>query len=69
MFYPEAILESILIKIRLVYIYKQGWKSIHKKYKACQCNVNTQKENQDHQNSSNEMENVMLKGHPMPQLN
>jgi hypothetical protein len=29
-------------------------------------NANTQKENQDHQNSDNEVENVMLKGHPMP---
>jgi hypothetical protein len=32
-------------------------------------NVNTnQKENQDHQNNSNEVEDVMLKGHPMPQI-
>ncbi len=31
-------------------------------------NVNTQKENLDHQNNNNEMEDVMLKGHPMPQI-
>jgi hypothetical protein len=31
--------------------------------------VNTQKENQSHQNSSNEVEDIMLKGHPMPQIN
>ncbi len=27
--------------------------------------VNTQIENQDHQNINNEMEDVMLKGHPL----
>ncbi len=32
-------------------------------------NVNTQKENQDHQNNRNEMEDIMLKGHPMLQIN
>jgi hypothetical protein len=32
-------------------------------------NVNTQKENQDHQNSSNEVEDIMLKGHRMLQIN
>ncbi len=31
-------------------------------------NVNTSKENQDHQNNSNEVGYVMLKGHPMPQI-
>jgi hypothetical protein len=30
-----------------------------------EANVNTQKENQDHQNSSNEVGGVMLKGHPL----
>ncbi len=35
MFYLEAILESILSIIR--HVYTHGWKSIHKKYKACQC--------------------------------
>jgi hypothetical protein len=33
-----------------------------------EANVNTQKENQDHQNNSNEVEDVMLKGHPLPQI-
>jgi hypothetical protein len=69
-----------------VYMYKQGWISIHKKYKACQCkckhmegksskstrhvnaNVNIWKENEHHQNSSKEVEDVILKGHPMPQM-
>jgi hypothetical protein len=32
-------------------------------------NVNTRKENQNHQNSSIELKNVMLKGHPLPQIN
>jgi hypothetical protein len=31
-------------------------------------NVNKRKENQDHQNNSNEVEDIMLKGHPMPQI-
>jgi hypothetical protein len=33
-----------------------------------EANVNTRKENQNNQNSSNEMENVMLKGHLLPQM-
>jgi hypothetical protein len=32
-------------------------------------NVNTQKQNQDNQNNSNAMEDIMLKGHPLPQIN
>jgi hypothetical protein len=48
-----------------VYIYKQRWKSIHKKFtRHFDANVNTWKENQDHQNNSNEMEDGMLKRHP-----
>jgi hypothetical protein len=31
-------------------------------------NVNTLKENEDHQNNSNEVEDIMLKGHPLPQI-
>jgi hypothetical protein len=30
--------------------------------------VNTQKENQSRQNNNNEVEDIMLKGHPMPQI-
>jgi hypothetical protein len=33
-----------------------------------EANVNTQKENQNNQNSSNEVEDLMLKGHPLPQI-
>ncbi len=32
-------------------------------------NVNTQQENQDNQNISNEVQNEMLKGLPLPQIN
>jgi hypothetical protein len=32
-----------------------------------EANVNTQKENQNNQNS-NEVEDLMLKGHPLPQI-
>jgi hypothetical protein len=31
-------------------------------------NVNTEKENEDHQNNTNEVENIMLKEHPLPQI-
>jgi hypothetical protein len=31
-------------------------------------NVNTKKENQDHQNNSNEVEDTILKGYPSPQI-
>jgi len=37
--------------------------------KHVEANVNTQKENQDHQNHNNEMENLMLKIHLLPQIN
>jgi hypothetical protein len=68
MFYPEVVLESILIRIRLVYTYKQDGNPSTKSTRHVNANVNTQKENQDHQNSSNEMEDKMLKRHPMPQI-
>jgi len=50
------------------YICKQGWKSIHKKYKHVETNVNTKKENQNNQNNTNEVEDLMLKGHCLPQM-
>jgi hypothetical protein len=40
-----------------------------KSTKHIDANVNTWKENQDHQNNSDEVEDVMLKGHLMPQIN
>jgi hypothetical protein len=60
-----------------IYIYKQGWKSIHKKYKALRSKCKQTKGKprpsktiKDHQNNNNEVEDkdVMLKGHPLPQL-
>ncbi len=33
-----------------------------------EANVNTRKENQDFQNSSNEVKDVLLKGHPLSQI-
>jgi hypothetical protein len=51
-----------------IYINKDGNPST-KSTRHINANVNTRKENQDHQNSSNEVEDVMLKGHPMPQIN
>jgi hypothetical protein len=42
---------------------------IHSQKVQSKANANTWKENQDNQNNSNEMEDVMLKGHPLPQIN
>jgi hypothetical protein len=50
-----------------IYINKDG-NPTTKGTRHVEANVNTQKENQDHQNSSNEVEDVMLKGHPLPQI-
>ncbi len=50
-----------------IFINKDG-NSSTKCTRHVDANVNTQKENQNHQNSTNEMEDVMLKGHPMPQI-
>jgi hypothetical protein len=51
-----------------MYINKDG-NPFTKNTRHVDVNVNTQKGNQDHQNSSNnsEVKDVMLKGHPMPQ--
>jgi len=47
-----------------IYIYKDGNPST-KSTRHVEANINTQKENQDHQNNSNEVKDVMLKGHPL----
>ncbi len=47
-----------------IYIYKDGNPST-KNTRHVETSVNTQKENQ---NNSNEIENLMLKGHPHPQI-
>jgi hypothetical protein len=49
------------------YINKDGNPSA-KSTRHVDAKVNTQKENQGHQNNSNKMESGMLKGHPMPQI-
>jgi hypothetical protein len=46
-----------------MYIYSSTKNTRH-----VEANVNTQKGNQDHQNSSNEVEDVMLKRHFLPQI-
>jgi hypothetical protein len=56
------------VQILHIYINKDGNPST-KSTKHVDANVNKQKENQDHQNSNNEMEHAMLKGHPMLQIN
>jgi len=50
-----------------IYINKDGNPST-KCTRHVDANANTQKENQDRQNSSNEVEDVMLKKNPMPQI-
>jgi hypothetical protein len=39
------------------------------KYKACQSKCKHTQKNQNNQNSCNEVENPMLKRHPLPQIN
>jgi len=39
-----------------------------KSMRPVKANVNTQKENQDYQKNSNEIEGVTLKEHPLPQI-
>ncbi len=50
-----------------IYINKDGNPST-KSTRHVDTNVNTWKKNQDHQNSNNELEDVMLKKHFMPQI-
>jgi hypothetical protein len=50
-----------------IYINKDGNPST-KSTRHVNAKVNTQKENQGHQNSNNKVEGVMLKGYPMPQI-
>jgi hypothetical protein len=50
-----------------IYINKDGNPST-KSTRHVEANVNTQKENQDHQNSNNEVKDIMLKRHPLPQI-
>jgi hypothetical protein len=50
-----------------MYINKDGNPSTQST-RHVDANVNTPKENQDHQNSSNEVADAMLERHPMPQI-
>jgi hypothetical protein len=58
------------LRENLVYIYinKDGNPST-KSTRHVETNVNTQEENQNNQNSSNEVEDLMLEEHPLPQIN
>ncbi len=57
-----------------IYIYKQGWKYENSSTKITmhvEANVKTQqKGNQDprNNNNNNEVEDIMLKGHPLSQI-
>ncbi len=52
------------------YIYiNKGGNLFTKNTRHVDANVNKWKEDQNHQNNSNEMEDVMLKRHPIPQIN
>jgi hypothetical protein len=63
-------ISMFLLGRRTLYIYinKDGIPST-KSTRHVEANVNTRNENQDHQNSSNEVEDVMLKRHPLSQIN
>jgi len=50
-----------------IYMNKDGNPST-KSTRHVNANVNTRKENQEHQNINNEVEDIMLKGHPMSQI-
>jgi hypothetical protein len=51
-----------------IYINKDGNPST-KSTRHVETNINTQKGNQDNQNNdSNEVEDIMLKGHPLSQI-
>jgi len=51
-----------------IYINKDG-NPFTKSTRHVDANVNTPKKNQNHQNGNNEVKDIMLKGHPMPQIN
>jgi len=53
-----------------IYIYKnKDGNPSTKNTRHVDAKINMQKENKNHQNNNNEMEGVMLKRHPMPQIN
>jgi hypothetical protein len=51
-----------------MYINKDGNPST-KSTRHVDANVNTRKRNEDHKNNRDVVEDVMLNGHPMPQIN
>jgi hypothetical protein len=51
-----------------IYIYKDGSPSIEST-RHVKTNVDTQEESQNNQNNRNEIENLTLKGHLLPQIN
>jgi hypothetical protein len=56
-------------EVENMYIYINKNRSLFtKSTRHVNANVNTLKENQDYQNNSNEVKDVMLKGHSMPQI-
>ncbi len=60
----------INLKTNCMYIYiNKDENPSTKSTRHVDANVNTRKENQNHQNNNNEVENIMLKGHPMLQIN
>jgi hypothetical protein len=51
-----------------VYIYKQGWISIHKQYNECQSRCKHIKGKPRKSKQYNEVEDAILKGHPLSQI-
>jgi hypothetical protein len=51
-----------------VYIYKQGWKSIRKKYNKCQSKCKHTKGKPRSLKQYNEVEDTILKGHHLSQI-
>jgi len=68
--HPQLLGSIKKLKPMYIYIYinKDGNPST-KNTRHVEANVNTRKENQDNQNNGNEVEDVMLEGYPLPQIN
>jgi hypothetical protein len=64
----QNILSYLLLLKNHVYIYKQGWKSIHKNYKACWSNCKHKQGKLKHESNSDEVEDPMLIRHLLLQI-
>ncbi len=65
----STIFPGVLEEKPFIYIYiNKDENPSTKSTRHGQANVNSQEENQNNPKSSNEIENLMLKGHPLPHI-